>query len=439
MNKITRRSMLGISAATLAGCATGGTQTAAKPRKVSANDKLNIACVGVGGQGQTDLRAVMHENIVALCDVDSERGATSFNNFPNTPKYNDYRVMLEKQKDIDAVVIAIPDHMHAFVATAAMQLGKHVYVEKPMAHSIAEVHKLAATARQYKVATQMGNQGHSWAGVWTLCKMIDSGIIGKVGEVHCWTNRPSWPQGQERPTDTPPVPQTLNWDVWLGSALERPYNPAYLPHKWRGWWDFGCCAMGDMGCHILDASYTSLKLGAPTKLSAETSGINNDSGPKWSIINFEFPARGEMPPVKLMWFDGGKLPPRPAGIADTFKLGDNDGGSLFIGEKGTITIGTYGNGPRFLSPELQAQWDAKKIEMEGTNHHRSWIAACKGEKPSLSNFDYAAPFTEVVLLGNVAMRAGQPIEWDTATKTVTNLPEANRLIDPPYRAGWTLG
>ena len=435
MTKISRRSMLGLSAAALAGCATGGAKS-----RVSANEKLNIACVGVGGQGQSDLRAVMHENIVALCDVDSVRAADSFRNLPDVPKYNDYRVMLEKQKDIDAVVIAIPDHMHAFVATAAMQLGKHVYVEKPMAHSIAEVHKLAATARQYNVRTQMGNQGHSMTGVWTLRQMIESGIIGAVREVQCWTNRPSWPQGLERPTDTPPVPPTLNWDVWLGSAPERPYNPKYLPHVWRGWWDFGSCAMGDMGCHILDPPYTSLKLGAPTRVSAETSGVNNETGPLWSILTFEFPARGDMPPMKLTWFDGGKMPPRPEGLAADFQLGDKDGGSLLIGEKGSITVGTYGNGPKFLSAEQQAQWEANKPEkIETIGHQRSWTESCKGGPPSLSNFDYAAPFTEVVILGNVAMRAGQPIEWDTAAKRVTNLPDANKLVDIPYRQGWTLG
>lgn len=444
MKTITRRTMLATSAAALAGCATGARkgekQAVVKKRRVSANEKLNIACVGVGGQGQTDLRAVMQENVVALCDVDADRAAAAFKALPDVPKYNDYRVMLDKQKDIDAVVIAIPDHMHAFVAAAAMQLGKHVYVEKPMAHSIAEVHKLAATARQYKVATQMGNQGHSMSGVWVLCQMIDSGIIGDVREVQCWTDRPHWPQGIERPTDTPPVPATLNWEVWLGSAPERPYNPAYLPHKWRGWWDFGCCAMGDMGCHILDAPYTSLKLGAPTRISAETSGVNNETGPLWSILTFEFPARGKKPPVKLTWYDGGKMPPRPEGLARDFKLGDRDGGSLLIGEKGAITVGTYGGGPRFLSAELQARWDAMAPERpEVVGHHRAWIAACKGGKPSLSNFDYAAPFTEVVLLGNVALRAGQPIEWDSAAKRVTNLPDANRFVDIQYRPGWTLG
>ncbi|MDZ4860604.1 MAG: Gfo/Idh/MocA family oxidoreductase [Candidatus Hydrogenedentes bacterium] len=443
MPLITRRSMLGLSAAALAGCATGtgtpkSTALAAGP-KVSANEKLNIACVGVGGQGQADLRSVMHENVVALCDVDSERAAVTYKNLPDIPKYNDYRVMLEKQKDIDAVVIAIPDHMHAFVATAAMQLGKHVYVEKPMAHSIAEVHKLATTANEYKVATQMGNQGHSMPGVWALCQMIDSGMIGPVHEVHSWTNRPTWPQGLERPTDTPPIPDTLNWEVWLGGALDRPYHPAYAPHKWRGWWDFGCCAMGDMGCHILDPPYTSLKLGAPVRLSTETSGVNDETGPLWSIITFEFPARGDMPPVKLTWFDGGKLPPRPEGLAPDYKLGDKDGGSILIGEKGSITVGTYGNGPRFLDPAQQQEWEANAPERPtATGHHRSWIEACKGGEPSLSNFEYAAPFTEVVLLGNIAIRAQQPIEWNTASKQVTNVPEANRFVDMPYREGWVL-
>lgn len=430
--------MLSISSAAIAGCATGSPGG----KKLSPNEKLDIACVGVGGQGAADLRSVMHENIVAMCDVDAERAAPAFSDerLRSAGKYNDYRVMLDKEhKNIDAVVVTIPDHMHAFVATAAMQLGKHVYVQKPMAHSIAEARKLAATARQHNVVTQMGNQGHSGAGVWRLCSMIESGIIGPVREVRCWTNRPSWPQGIDRPTDTPPVPSTLNWDVWLGSAPERPYNPAYLPHKWRGWWDFGCCAMGDMGCHILDPPYTSLKLGAPTRVSAETSGVNNETGPLWSILTFEFPARGDMPPVKLTWYDGGKMPERPDGLAPDFRLGDNDGGSLLIGEKGAITVGTYGNGPKFLSADQQAQWDAMaKKDIEVTPHHRNWIAACKGEQKAISNFDYAAPFTEVVLLGNVAMRAGQPIEWDTAAKQVTNAPDANRFVDIPYRAGWTL-
>ncbi|NUM53978.1 MAG: Gfo/Idh/MocA family oxidoreductase [Candidatus Hydrogenedentes bacterium] len=435
--------MLGISAAAVAGCATGGApQAVPATRKVSANDKLNIACVGVGGQGYADLRSVMHENIVAMCDVDAESATRAYalEALAAVPKYNDYRVMLDKQKDIDAVVVSIPDHMHTFVATSAMQLGKHVYVQKPMAHSVAEAHKLAATARQYKVVTQMGNQGHSGTGVWRLCDMIASGIIGPVREVQCWTNRPTWPQGLDRPADTPPVPATLNWDVWLGAAPERPYHPAYLPHKWRGWWDFGCCAMGDMGCHILDPPYTSLKLGAPARISAETSGVNNETGPLWSIITFEFPARGDMPPVKLTWSDGGKMPPRPGGLAPDFRLGDNDGGSLLIGEKGAITVGTYGNGPKFLSAEQQAQWDAMaRNDREVSEHHRNWIAACKGEATAISNFDYAAPFTEVVLLGNVSMRANGPVEWDTASKRITNLADANRFIDPPYRTGWTLG
>lgn len=446
MEKLTRRGMLGLAAAALAAATPAGakkspaskTKPAAR-RRVSPNEKLNIACVGVGGQGQSDLRAVIHENVVALCDVDEQRAGETFRALPEVPKYTDYRVMLEKQKDIDAVVIAIPDHMHAFVAMAAMQLGKHVYVEKPMAHTIAEAHLMAETARRQKVATQMGNQGHSMAGVWALEQMLESGIIGEVRTVYSWTDRPHWPQGSDRPADNPPVPPTLNWDLWLGGAPERPYHPAYVPHKWRGWWDFGCCAMGDMGCHVLDPPYTGLQLGAPTRVSAETSGVNDETGPVWSIITFEFPERGKRPPVTLTWYDGGKLPPRPDGVPADVVLGDKDGGSLFIGEKGMITVGTYGNRPRFLSPDMQQEWEAKAPEPKGAvGHHRSWIEACKGGKPALSNFEYAAPFTEVVLLGNVAMRASGPIDWDTKSKRVTNLPEANRFISGEYRAGWLL-
>lgn len=441
--------MLGMSAAAVAGCATAPKEAATPsdtPSKApgrlagrSPNEKLNIACVGVGGQGQHDLRSVAHENIVALCDVDGQRAAPSFRAFPDAPKYSDYREMFDTQKDIDAVVIAIPDHMHAFVAMTAMQLGKHVYVEKPMAHSIAETRILAEAAKRAGVVTQMGNQGHSMPGVWQLCHMIEAGVIGPVREVHAWTNRPTWPQGKQRPTDTPPVPESLNWDVWLGSAPERPYHPDYLPHRWRGWWDFGCCAMGDMGCHILDAPYMALKLGAPVRLSAESTGVNDETGPLRSQIHFEFPARGSMPPVTIHWQDGIKLPPTFDGIPAGTMIGDRDGGSLFVGEKGMIHVGTYGNGPTIMPESLMQDYlKSAPPRPDARSHHRSWIEACKGGPNCLSHFDYAAPFTEVVLLGNVALRAGQPIEWDSAAMRVTNLPEANRFVSINYRNGWTL-
>ncbi len=292
--QFTRRTFLMGAAALAAGCATSGGM-----KSVSPNAKLNIAAIGVGGQGGADLRAVAQENIVAICDVDPNYSAKVYNAFPDVPKYTDFRIMFDERKDIEAAVIATPDHTHYFAAKAAIERGIHVYVEKPMCHYIPEARKLTQLAKDANVATQMGNQGHSFYGVWQLKSMIEEGWLGQVREVHCWTNRPTWPQGIERPTDTPPVPEGLDWDLWLGSAPERPYNRAYCPHVWRGWWDFGSCALGDMGCHILDPPYTALNLGMPTRVSAESSGVNNETGPKWSIITFDFPARGDMPPVKL--------------------------------------------------------------------------------------------------------------------------------------------
>jgi predicted dehydrogenase len=430
--QFTRRTFLMGAAAMAAGCATSG-----GGKSVSPNEKLNVAAIGVGGQGGGDLRSVAHENVVAICDVDPNYAARIFNLFPDVPKYTDFREMFDRQKDIEAVVIATPDHTHYFAAKAAIERGIHVYVEKPMCHYIPESRKLTEMAKAAGVATQMGNQGHSFYGVWQLKSMIEEGWLGQVREVHCFTNRPTWPQGIDRPTDTPPVPDGLDWDLWLGSAPERPYHPAYCPHKWRGWWDFGSCALGDMGCHILDAPYTALNLGMPTHVQAESSGINNETGPAWSIITFDFAARGDMPPVKLTWHDGKKMPAMPAGIDPNTKLGDSDGGSLLIGDKAVLTIGTYGGNPRLLPEEKQKEYEAAHPERpEGVSHHRTWTEACKGGKPSLSNFDYAGPFTELVLLGNVALRAGQPIEWDAANMRVTNLPEANQYVTRAYREPW---
>jgi predicted dehydrogenase len=429
---------LGGAALGFAGCATSQGSSGSASKRISASEKLNIACVGVGGQGGSDLRSVAHENIVALCDVDSDRAAAAFNAFPNVPKYADYRKMLDKQKDIEAVVVAIPDHMHAFVAMAAIESGKHVYVEKPMAHTIDEVRKLTEAARRARVATQMGNQGHSFGGVWQLVEMVQAGVIGTVREIHAWTNRPTWPQGLDRPTDTPPTPASLNWDLWLGSARERPYHPAYCPHRWRGWWDFGCCALGDMACHILDPAFTALELGAPTRVEAASSGVNGETGPLWSIIRFEFPAAGNRPGIGLTWYDGGKMPERPEGIGEA-SLGDRDGGSLWIGDKGMLTVGTYGNQPRLLPEERMKEYEATAPPRpEGKNHHKNWIEACKGGPAAGSNFDYAGPFTEAVLLGNVALRAGKPINWDPVNMRVTNAPEANEFVVGHYRSSWTL-
>ena len=404
------------------------------PRRVFAADKLRIAQVGVGGQGAADLRAVSRENIVALCDVDEKRAADAFKAFPKAAKYSDWRQLLDKEHaNIDAVVVATPDHQHAFVANAAMDLGKHVYVEKPMAHTVAETRALMKKAADTGVVTQMGNQGHSWKGVWQLKEMVDAGIIGKITEAHAWTNRPSWPQGIDRPTDTPPVPEHLAWNLWLGPAQERPYHPAYAPRDWRGWLDFGCGAMGDMGCHVLDAFVTVTNLTAPTRISCESSPVNDETFPSWSIIRYEFPD------MTLTWYDGGKMPQRPDIVPAEDELGDGECGTIFIGDKGLIMVGTYGTNPTIYPLELRQRWEAEHGESDARslNHQRAWVEACTGgEDPALSQFAYAGPLTELVLLGNVALRAGESIVWNAEKMQVTNKPDANAYLTQHYRQNW---
>ncbi|MCX5759318.1 MAG: Gfo/Idh/MocA family oxidoreductase [Candidatus Hydrogenedentes bacterium] len=411
----------------------------AKSGETPPSEKPNIASIGAGGQAEHDIGVVSRSaNIVALCDVDDERGAKSFEKFPDARKYKDFRIMLDKEaKNIDGVIVATPDHIHAVAALAAMELGKAVYVEKPMAHNICEVRKLAEAARKYKVITQMGNQGHSFLGCRLTKAWVEDDAIGDVTEVMCWTNRPTWPQGMDRPAEAMPVPATLDWDLWLGPAPSRPYNRAYAPHVWRGWWDFGTGALGDMGCHIMDSAYWALKLGAPTRVSAETSSVNGETAPQWSIIRYEFPKRGKMPPVTLTWHDGGKMPARPAELEEGRRMGDDDGGSLFIGTKGKIMVGTYGNGNRLI-PEsaMQAYKQPKKDIERPAGHHQNWIDSIKSGKPAASNFDYASGLTELVLLGNLAIRAQQPIEWDVENMKVKNFPAADPWINGTYREGW---
>ena len=419
------------------------------------SDKLNIAGIGVGGMGERNMIKCSEagENIVALCDVDDVFAAKTFNRFPNAKTYRDFRKMLETQKDVDAVVIATPDHSHAVIALTAMQLGKHVYVQKPLTRTVAEARRLTEAARQYKVVTQMGNQGHSNEGLRLLCEWIWDGAIGPVHEVHCWTNRPVWPQGvYRRPEDTPPVPSTLDWDLWLGPAPERPYNPAYLPFNWRAWLDFGAGALGDMGCHVMDAPFTALKLGYPSSVEACTSDIvvemwkkqpNNETYPMASVVHYTFPARGDMPPVKLHWYDGGMRPERPLDLEPNRKI-TNDSGAFFIGEKGTIMTPTYTEWARIVPETKQQAYTLPpktlpRVPRGSQGHEQNWIDACKGKGQAVSNFDYSGPFTETVVMGNLAIRfPGQKIEWDGPNMRVTNLDEANELVTPKYREGWKL-
>jgi predicted dehydrogenase len=465
-----------------AGAAAGGVLVV--PRHVlgrgvqAPSDRLNIAVVGyaVGGMGTHDLRALLAggNNVVALCDVDEtpagaarlktlltarsgwEETTAFLNGFPASGRYRDYRVMLDKRKDIDAVVVATPDHTHAVIAMAAMQLGKHVHVQKPMARTVSEVRALTEAARRYKVVTQMGNQGHSGEGVRLIQEWIADGAIGSVREVHCWTNRPIWAQGMPRPEQGQATPAGLDWDLWLGPAVERPYHRVYHPFSWRAWYDFGCGSLGDMGCHVLDAAFTSLKLGAPTSVLGFTSKFvmqvakpdgsveekpveYNDSFPPAVIVHYAFPARGDMPPVKLHWYDGGLQPERPDELEPERRM--PSGGTLFVGDKGKLICESYSGSPRLI-PETAMQAytrPAKTLPRIATSHQQAWVDAIKGKIPPPADFDYAGPFTETILLGNVAARfPGQKLEWDSANARVTNVADANQFVQHQYRKGWSL-
>jgi predicted dehydrogenase len=421
------------------------------PGHTPPSEKLDIAGVGVGGMGGSDLQSLASENIVALCDVHDSYAAKTFKTYPKAKVYKDYRKMLDKQKDIEAVVVATPDHTHACIAIAAIKAGKHVYVEKPLAYSVYEVRKLTEAARQAKVATQMGNQGHAGEDIRNVCEWIADGAIGPVREVHAWTTHAVWPQGIERPKETPPVPADLDWDRWVGPAPYRPYHPAYLPGTWRGWWDFGTGALGDMGCHVLDAPYWALKLGYPTSVEASASiyvpeitwdkPVNTESYPRASIVRYEFGARGNMPAVKLTWYDGGLMPPRPAELEEDRQMGNKLGGVIFVGEKGKIMGGSHGGaGARIIPESKMKEYNrpAKTIA-RSPGHHAEWVNACKTGQSAGSNFDYAGPLTEVVLLGNIALcMMHKKLYYDGPSMKVTNLPEANEYIQRQYRQGWTL-
>lgn len=428
--------------------------------------KLNIAGIGIGGRGQDDLAEMTGENIVALCDVDSARAAGTFKKFPGARRFKDFHKMLEEVKDLDAVVVATPDHVHAFASMAAIRLGKHVYCEKPLTHCVWEARQVAQAAREKKIATQMGNQGQASEETRRLCEAVWSGAIGAVHEAHIWTDRPAqglfkeyWPQGVTRPTDTPPAPASLDWDLWLGPAPARPYNPAYLPFKWRGWWDFGTGALGDIGCHAMDPIFRALKLGAPTSVQAASSRVNEETYPVASMVTYQFAARGpaaqagnqhvrslsgaaagavEMPPLKLVWYDGGLRPPRPEGLPEGALMGDN--GHLLVGDRGFILGSSV-----FPESRRKEIGPIAKTIPRSANHHQEWIAACKGGPPAGSNFDWAGPLAEAVLLGNVALRVQLREEltrarllWDAPNLKVTNLAEADKFLRGAYREGWAL-
>lgn len=408
--------------------------------------KLNLACVGVGGRGADNVSSLKTENIVALCDADEVRAAASVKALPNARFFRDWRRMLDTVgREIDAVVVSTPDHTHAVIASAAMDLGKHVYSEKPLAHSLHEVRYLTEKARQKKRATQLGNQGHSSESIREFVEMIQSGAIGTVREVHAFVGNSYRPRGYTvRPAERPPTPGTLDWDLWLGPAPDRPYHPVYLPGKWRGWVDFGTGITGDWVCHVLDPIFWALDLGAPTAIQAEAVDydapeVRAETFPAGAKIKFEFPAKANRAAVKVIWFEGSAKVPRPEELDEKRQLPSI--GAIIIGDQGKILHGSHGAGGAQLIP--RTKWDAyqrpPKTLHRSKGHHEDWVIACKGGIPAASNFNYGGPLTEVALLGVAALRLnGQSLEWDAPTLRFENNDAANALINPPYRAGWKL-
>ena len=449
----TRRAFLAAATSTaLSACTTRVNTARVVPGRVSPNERLNIAAIGAGGMGGANIDACSTENIVALCDVDDERAADTYRKHPKASRYRDFRVLFDKEhQNIDAVIVATPDHTHAVAAMAAMRAGKHLYCQKPLAHTIYEVRKLTETARESGVQTQMGNQGHSSDQIRRLREWVQAGAIGKVREVHAWSDRPvggnPWSDFpiMKRPEERPPIPDTLQWDLWLGPAEERPYHPIYCPMTWRGFWDFGTGALGDMGCHILDPAFWALDLRYPTSVQATTTHcdpqVSAETFPRASIVRYEFPARGDMPPLKLTWYDGRLKPPIPDDFEAGRKLDDN--GAILIGDKGTAIHGSHGAGNlKFLPLQKMRDYEGpdKTIPRVANHaHEQDWVRACKDGKPASASFEYGGPLAEMVLLGVLAMRAkDRKLEWDGENLRIPNDAEANAFVNPPYREGWSL-
>ncbi len=432
--KISRRHFLHSSAA-IAAFTIVPRHVLGGPGRTPPSEKLNIACIGIAGMGGSDTQQVSTENIVALCDVDLRHAAGTFERYPAAKKYRDFREMLEKEsKNIDAVTVSTPDNTHAVAAMMAIKMGKHVYCQKPLAHDMYEVRKLTEAAREHKVMTQMGIQLHAENCVKYVVEFIKSGVIGKVRRVDIWSGK-DW-GGGTRPKDSPPIPETLDWDLWLGPAPYRPYHPTYLPGEWRRWWDFGTGTLGDMGCHIIDPAWWALDLTYPTSVEAEPGPFNEETYPQKTIVRCEFPARGDLPAVTLTWYDGANRPPRPQELEKERNLPDQ--GGLYYGEKGII-LAPHGGNPRLIPESRMKGFKLPEPSLpREVNHYQDWIRACKGGPKPLANFDYSGPLTETILLGNVAARAGQKLAWDGPNFKVTNLPEAVKHLRREYRQGWTL-
>ncbi len=465
-SRTTRRDFLKQSTLAGVGFWVGGTSVSLAQDKKSANERLNIACIGVGGKGSSDTdQAGGVGNVVAICDVDEDYLNAKANKFSGAKKYFDFRKMLEEMdKQIDAVTVSTPDHTHAPASVMAMKMGKHVYCQKPLTHSVYEARLMRDTAAKMKVCTQMGNQGTAENGLREAVELVQAGVIGKVTEAHVWTNRPVWPQAPKitaRPKEEEPIPPYLHWDLWLGPAPLRPYHHGtdrgkkrgtYHDFNWRGWWDFGTGALGDMACHTANMAFMALKLGHPTTVWAECGDLNPETFPSWARVVFEFPARGDMAPVKFTWYEGRKdgqlVLPSEELQAKVLKNGDKlpGSGSLLVGEKGILYSPNDYGAKFFLLPQKDFEGfkaPAPKLPRnnKGDGGMKSeWAEAIKAGKPeiAMSNFNYAAMLTETILLGNIAIKVGKKLEWDGPALKFKNSPDADKLIKREYRKGWEL-
>lgn len=451
-SQLTRRGFIGSAAAGTAMFSFIPGHVLGTEGRPSANNRLNIAGVGVGSQGGANIgRMDGTENIAAICDVDWDYAKRIFEKYPNAKKFKDYRKMLDAMgKDIDAVVIATPDHTHAVIAMECMRRGKHVYVQKPLTKTVYEARMLTEAAKKYNVVTEMGNQGHSWDGIRQICEWIWAGVIGDVREVHSWTNRPIWPQGMNRPSEKMAVPDTLDWDLFVGPAPMRPYHSAYHPRRWRAWVDFGTGALGDMACHVMDPIFWALKLKYPVSVQGTYVGNVIEWGKKIGIdetyplgskIHLDYPAREGMPAVRVHWYDGGLLPERPAELEDGRRMGDSDGGVIFIGDKGKLMCGCYGSRPELMPYSRMREFERPEPTLPRitSSHEMNWVQCCKDGVNPHGSFDHSGPFTEMVLMGNLCLhRPGETIQWDGENMKVTNIDALNAYVNPPYREGWKL-
>jgi predicted dehydrogenase len=462
-SSLTRRKFLGTASAAMAFTIVprhvlGAGQTAP-------SDLIHMAIIGTGGQGIVNMKSLLQQNdvrIIAIADPNEESDysrwyfggtagripalkliAESYqkNNvsYSGCAEYTDYRQMLEKEKTIDAVLVATPDHAHGIVTLAALQLNKHVYTEKPLCRTFFETQKVIEAAKAAKVATQMGNQGHSGEGLRLFCEWIWDGAIGPVREVHAWATFQPMNELKERPKETPPVPKGLNWDLWLGPAQERPYHPAYAPVTWRAWHDFGVGMLGDFACHHMDPAFQALKLGYPTAIEASSFGQGKETYPYATIAYFDFPSRGDMPPVRLTWYDGGLTPPRPDELEPARKLSANGHGILFAGEKGKILGGGWAESPRIIPEKAMLAYKRPARSLPRVpGHHRDWLDCIKNGNQPCANFEAVGMMVKTILMGAIAERVGGKIYWDSIQMRFTNSNAANDLIKPNFRKGWEI-